>query len=149
MSVTFRLATREDVPAVLDLLRDDSLGATREGADMAKYMAAFDSMLAEGNNHLIVGTADVDVVATYQLTFISGLSLAAARRAQIESVRVASDRRGQGLGHQMLADAESRARAAGCTLMQLTMNKSRTETNRFYQQLGFTPSHVGFKRTLD
>lgn len=148
MTVTFRPATRAEVPAVLDLLRDDSLGATREGADMANYLAAFERMLAEGNNHLIIGTDKARVIATYQITFISGLSLSAARRAQIESVRVASDRRGQGLGQLMFADVEKRARAAGCTLIQLTMNQSRTDTNRFYQQLGFTPSHVGFKRAL-
>jgi len=49
----------------------------------------------------------------------------------------------------MFADAETRARAAGCTLMQLTMNKSRTDTARFYQRLGFTPSHIGYKRDLN
>lgn len=48
----------------------------------------------------------------------------------------------------MIADAEARARAAACTLMQLTMNKSRTDTARFYQRLGFTPSHIGYKRDL-
>jgi ribosomal protein S18 acetylase RimI-like enzyme len=74
--------------------------------------------------------------------------LRAARRAQIESVRVATDSRSQGIGEAMFADAEARARAAGCALMQLTMNASRTEARRFYERIGFTPSHVGFKRDL-
>ena len=87
-------------------------------------------------------------MATYQLSFISGLSLQAARRAQIETVRVARDLRGQRIGEAMIADAETRARAAGCALMQLTMNKGRTDTARFYQRLGFTPSHIGYKRDL-
>jgi len=106
-------------------------------------------MASEGNNHLIVGEQDRQIVATYQLTFISGLSLGAARRAQIESVRVASALRGQDVGAAMFADAEARARAAGCALMQLSMNKSRTDTARFYQRLGFTPSHIGYKRDLN
>ena len=148
MTVTFREGVEADVPAVLALLRDDALGATREGAEMENYLAAFRRMAAEGNNHLIVGEAEGRIVVTYQLTFISGLSLRAARRAQLESVRVASDLRGQRIGAAMLADAEARARAAGCVLMQLTMNKSRTDTARFYQRLGFTPSHIGYKRDL-
>ena len=57
--------------------------------------------------------------------------------------------RGQGLGHQMFADIEVRARAAGCRLIQLTMNASRTDSRRFYEGLGFEASHVGFKRYLD
>lgn len=145
----FREAAAEDVPAIVALLQDDMLGATREGAEIDVYLTAFARMTAEGSNHLIVGVRDGQIVATYQLTFISGLSLGAARRAQIESVRVASALRGQDVGAAMFADAEARARAAGCTLMQLTMNKSRTDTARFYQRLGFTPSHIGYKRDLN
>lgn len=146
--VSFRDARRSDVAAVVALLRDDSLGQTREGEDLSPYLAAFDAMIAESGNALIVGERAGRPVATYQLTFISGLSLRATRRAQIESVRVAKDLRGKGIGRAMFADAESRARAAGCSLMQLTMNASRTDSAQFYQSLGFNPSHVGFKRDL-
>ena len=148
MTATFRPARRTDVPAIVELLRDDSLGAQRESADMAPYLAAFDAMTTEGGNSLIVAQDDERVVATYQLTLISGLSLRAARRAKIESVRVASDLRGHGLGRAMFADAEMRARAAGCTLIQLTMNAGRTDSAKFYASLGFLPSHIGFKRSL-
>lgn len=148
MSVTFRPATRADVASVIALLQDDSLGAAREGAGIDRYLEAFDAMQAEAGNTLIVGKVDGAVVATYQLTLITGLSLRAARRAQIESVRVASHMRGQRIGEAMIVDAESRARAAGCALLQLTMNTTRKDAHRFYERLGFTASHVGFKRDL-
>ena len=148
MKVDFRAAKPGDVASVVALLRDDALGAAREADDLAPYLAAFERMQAEGGNLLIVGEVPGRIVATYQLTLISGLSLRAARRAQIESVRVASDLRGKGIGAAMFADAEARARAAGCSLMQLTMNKTRTDSARFYQRLGFTPSHIGYKRDL-
>lgn len=148
--LTFREAKRAEVPQVVALLVDDVLGQGRELADIAPYLAAFDVMQSEGGNLLIVGVDDQGIVgATYQLTFISGLSLSAARRAQIESVRVASHLRGQGIGAQLINDAEARARAAGCRLLQLTMNQNRTDTHRFYERLGFTPSHIGFKRYLN
>lgn len=147
--ISFRPARREEVAEIIALLRDDMLGQGRELDDMGLYLSAFDVMEAEGNNHLVVGIDAADtVVATYQLTIINGLSLAAARRAQVESVRIASHLRGQGLGHLMFADVEARARAAGCHLIQLTMNASRADSRRFYESLGFTASHLGFKRTL-
>ncbi len=149
MCVTFREARIEDVPAVVALLADDVLGAAREHQNLDTYRAAFEAMRAEGANHLIVGAdAAGRVVATYQVTFISGLSLAAARRAQVESVRVTSDLRGLGVGQMMFADVEARARAARCRLIQLTMNATRSESRRFYQSLGFEASHVGFKKPL-
>lgn len=144
----FRAATREDVPAVVDLLTDDVLGRRREGADLDVYLAAFDAMQAEGHNHLIVAEQEGRVVACYQLITMSGLSLSGSRRAEIEGVRVASDLRGQGLGALLVADAEARARAAGCTLIQLTSNATRTDALRFYEGLGFTGSHIGFKKPI-
>ncbi len=148
MTVAFREAVRADVPAVLDLLRDDHLGAGREESDLSRYYDAFDQMLSEPGNRVIVGEQDGRVVATYQITFIRGLSLRATRRAQLEGVRVASDLRGGGVGALMIADAETRARVAGCKLMQLTMNATRTDARRFYESAGFTASHIGFKRDL-
>ena len=131
------------------MLADDVLGATREKAPLGRYFAAFDAMEAEANNRLIVGEREGGIVATYQITFISSLSLAAARRAQIEAVRVGASVRGQGVGAQLVADAEARARAEGCTLLQLTSNATREEALRFYAGQGFVASHIGFKRDLD
>ncbi|KRS13128.1 acetyltransferase [Roseovarius atlanticus] len=148
--IRFREAGEPDVAAVVALLSDDMLGQGREGADLAHYEAAFARMQSEGNNQLIVGEDDAGrIVASYQITFISGLSLRAARRAQVESVRVAGHLRGQGVGEAMFEDAKARARAAGCTLMQLTMNTGRKDANRFYERLGFVASHTGFKMPLD
>lgn len=148
MTVQFRPASRAEVPAVLSLLADDMLGRNREGTDIQPYLAAFDAMQAQGGNLLIVGLLKHRIVACYQLVLIPGLSAAAALRAQIEGVRVASDLRGQGIGAQLIADAEMRARAAGCRQMQLTTNRARTDAHRFYDRLGFTPSHIGYKKTL-
>lgn len=148
MTVRFREAVREDVPAVVALLAADFLGQGREHADMDRYLAAFDAMRAEGANLLIVGEEAGEVVATYQITYISGLSLSASRRAQVEGVRVSEALRGRRVGEAMFADAEARARAEGCALMQLTMNAERTEARRFYERIGFTASHVGFKKPL-
>lgn len=147
--VVFRPARREEVAQIARMLADDVLGQTRENADLDIYLSAFDAMANESGNTLMVGVdAEGRVVATYQLTMISGLSLGGARRAQIEAVRVAAHLRGQGVGAALLADAEARAKAGGCVLMQLTSNKTRKDALRFYQEAGYAPSHIGFKKSL-
>ena len=144
----WREATRADIPAVVALLADDMLGKTREIAGMDRYLAAFGSMQSEPGNRLYVAEDQGRVVACYQLITMSGLSLSASRRAELEGVRVAADRRGQGLGAALIADAEARARASGAVLLQFTTNAARTDAHRFYRRLGFTPSHIGFKKPL-
>ncbi|MFC3169703.1 GNAT family N-acetyltransferase [Paracoccus fontiphilus] len=149
MTVAFRPARPQDVAAIVDLLADDILGQGREGAaDLTPYLSAFEAIRDDPHNLLIVGEDDGAIVACYQITFITGLSQMGARRAQIEGVRVARDRRGKGIGATLIADAEQRARDADCRLMQFTTSKARDDAHRFYDRLGFTPSHIGYKKTL-
>lgn len=58
------------------------------------------------------------------------------------------ERRGDGLGTELMERAVARARERGCALVQLTSNKRRVHAHRFYERLGFTRSHDGFKLSL-
>jgi GNAT superfamily N-acetyltransferase len=150
LSLLFRQARRQDVPAIVAMLADDPLGAKREGdPNDERYLAAFDRIDADPYDELIVAERDGKVVGTMQLTYLAGLSRLGAERCQIEAVRVAASTRGQGLGRKMIAWAIDRARARGCAMVQLTSDKSRTDAHRFYDGLGFTASHVGYKLKLD
>ena len=70
-------------------------------------------------------------------------------RGQVEAVRVAASHRGQRLGEQMVRWAVQESARRGCALVQLTTDKSRVDAHRFYERLGFTASHEGFKMSLD
>jgi L-amino acid N-acyltransferase YncA len=147
--LTIRRARADDVPAIVALLADDALGATRESPDdLASYQTAFKAIDADPNQHLVVAEREGRVVGCLQLTVIHGLSRRAATRAIIESVRVGSGERGSGLGTTMITWAIEESRRLGVNLLQLTSDKSRTDAHRFYERLGFEASHVGFKLTL-
>ena len=153
MTVIFRDARREDVPMIVAMLADDFLGADREADGGAAavddaYFAAFDQIESDPRNRLIVAESGGRVAGTLQLTLLPGLSRHGMLRAQIEAVRVAASTRGQGLGRQMIAWALDEARRAGCGLVQLTSDKRRADAIRFYQSLGFEPSHEGLKLSL-
>ncbi len=149
LSLLFRRARREDVPAIVAMLADDPLGAVREGdpAD-ERYLAAFDRIDSDPYDELIVAERDGKVVGTMQLSYLAGLSRLGAERCQIEAVRVAASTRGQGLGRKMVQWGIDRARARGCAMVQLTSDKSRADAHRFYDSLGFTASHEGYKLAL-
>jgi GNAT superfamily N-acetyltransferase len=150
--VTFRPATRADVPAVVALLEDDDVSRSRDQtlaeAEDARYWAAFEAIDADPRNELIVADAGGAVAGTCQLTFTPSLSRRGTERMTIEAVRVRSDLRGGGIGRAMMAWAIDRARERGCGLVQLTTDKRRTDAHRFYDSLGFTATHEGFKLIL-
>ncbi len=113
-----------------------------------RYRDAFSEIDADPNQFLCVVEDGRRIVGTLQLSFIPGLSREGARRGQIEAVRIARDRRGAKLGEAMLAWAIRECRARGCALVQLTTDKARPDAHRFYERLGFAPSHIGYKLKL-
>jgi GNAT superfamily N-acetyltransferase len=144
-----RRATREDVPLIVAMLRDDHLGATRESSpDDPVYLSAFETIAADPLQWLVVGVRDGEVIATMQLTIIPGLSRRGARRALIEAVRVRSDHRKSGYGQTLVRWAVDKARDEGCVVIQLTTDKSRVDAHRFYERLGFANTHLGYKMAL-
>lgn len=151
MALIFRRATKADLPAIIALLADDSLGQGREDAadpPNPAYLAAFAAIAADANQCLAVVEKEARVIGCLQLSFIPGLSRLGMWRGQIEGVRIAADLRGDGLGRQMFAWAIAGCRARGCGLVQLTTDKQRPEARRFYESLGFVSSHEGMKLAL-
>lgn len=143
--VTFEIATREDLPMIVELLRDDDLGRTRESGSLADYEPAFEEINADPNQFLIVGKDGAEVVATVQLTLIPNLARSGMKRAQIESVRVARPQRGLGVGRKLIEWTIELARSKGAGLVQLTTDKRRPAALVFYETLGFANSHEGLK----
>ncbi|MGW2386520.1 N-acetyltransferase family protein [Streptomyces sp. NPDC001658] len=144
-----RPATTDDVSAIVALLADDPLGAQRESPDdLTPYLAALERLTSDPNQHLVVAVREGRIVGTLQLTVIPGLSRRGATRSVVEGVRVHADERGSGLGTRLMEWAIDESRRQDCRLVQLTSDNTRTDAHRFYERLGFTASHVGFKLQL-
>jgi len=151
MKLKFRSASATDLPALVAMLADDPLGATREQFTdplPAPYLAAFEHINNDPNNELIVAEYHGETVGMLQLTYIPYLTHQGSWRCLIEGVRVHSNYRSQGIGKLLFEWAINRAREQGCRLLQLTSDKQRPDAIRFYQQLGFVASHEGLKLKL-
>lgn len=146
-----RRATAADVPVIVAMLADDDLGRARERVEdplPEAYVRAFTAIDADPRQLLAVAEQDGRVVGTLQLTFLPYLTHQGGERALIEAVRISADVRGGGLGRTMLEWAIDQARQRGCRMVQLTTDKQRTDAKRFYESLGFLPTHDGMKLPL-
>ena len=144
-----RPAALDDLSAIVGMLADDPLGAQRESPDdLAPYVSALERLSSDPNQHLVVATRKGRVVGTLQLTVVPGLSRRGATRSIIEGVRIHADERGSGLGTRLIEWAIEESRRQNCQLVQLTSDNTRIDAHRFYERLGFTASHVGFKLAL-
>src|SRR5262249_49485312 len=138
--VTVRRAARDDLPHIVAMLHDDGLGKRREDPSLpldARYIAAFERLDGDDDHRMLVLQDGDRVVGYLQLSFIPGLSRRGMLRGHIEAVRIAGNRRGQGLGTILLEHAIDECRARGCGLVQLTSDKKRLDARRFYERAGF------------
>jgi len=148
MTVVMRTAKREDLPGIVALLADDALGAKREQFQDPLpdfYYQAFQAIDSDPHQRLMAAEKEGRVVGTLQLTFIPNLTYRGGWRAQIEGVRISSEMRGEGLGAKMVSHAVEQAREKGCIMIQLSCDKSREASRKFYEGLGFNATHDGMK----
>ncbi len=148
--VTIRLARMSDLGEIVTLLADDPLGAARESdkRSLQAYKDAFNEIDADPGNMVLVAEDAGAVIGCVQVTFIANLSFQGGRRALIEGVRVTGSQKGKGLGRMLIQHVIAMAKERGCKIVQLTCNTQRPEALQFYEQIGFQPTHVGFKMYL-
>lgn len=147
----FRRACRDDLEAIVALFADDELGRLREDASLplnGKYTTAFANIDGDDNQYLLVAERGGELLGFLQITFIPYLSRLGSVRGQVESVRVASPLRGQGIGTLLMQEAIRICRGRGCFLLQLTTDLKRQKTRQFYEALGFETTHHGMKMML-
>ncbi|BDW92879.1 N-acetyltransferase family protein [Allomuricauda sp. XS_ASV26] len=145
----FRKASINDVPTIIEMIADDTLGSKRENYTIPlpkAYYDAFERIDTDKNQELTVVENEVgEVIGVFQMTFIPYLTYQGGIRAQIEGVRVHKEHRGMGIGKSVFEWAINRAKERNAHLLQLTTDKKRPDAIRFYESLGFKASHEGMK----
>jgi GNAT superfamily N-acetyltransferase len=150
-TLTIRDACEADLPFITGLIADDAIAAARDkptGEEAIYQREAFSAIVADPCHRLLVAEMAGERVGSFQLSFIPGVALGGAWRGQIEFVRVMSNQRGAGIGEAMMRWAIAQCEQRGCYLVQLTSDQQRPAAHRFYERLGFVPSHTGFKLKL-
>ncbi|MBD5144939.1 MAG: GNAT family N-acetyltransferase [Ruminococcus sp.] len=151
-TIKIREAVINDLPYIIEIMADDTLGRQREiyTAPLEQcYIDAFNNICDDKNSILLVVCDDEKVIGSLQITFTQYLSHKGSMRATIENVHVAENYRNLGIGTQLMKYAVNLARDKNCSIVQLTSNKTRKDAHRFYERLGFHATHEGMKLSLE
>ncbi|MBY5814425.1 GNAT family N-acetyltransferase [Rhizobium leguminosarum] len=149
--ILIRPARREDLPALMAMFAADALGGhgdTTEAEAFPDYLRAFAVIEASPDQTLYVAERGGEVVGTFQTMVTTSLTGRGSSAMIIEAVQTRADMRGQGVGGLMIEFAIAEAKGRGIGRVALTSNAVRKDAHRFYERLGFKPSHLGFKMAL-
>ncbi|MFW8645370.1 GNAT family N-acetyltransferase [Rhizobium beringeri] len=150
-NIVVRQASREDLPALVAMFAADALGGhgdTTEAEAFPDYLRAFAVIEASSDQTLYVAERGGEVVGTFQTMVTTSLTGRGSSAMIIEAVQTRADMRGQGIGAAMIEFAIAEAKRPRYQAVALTSNAVRRDAHRFYERLGFKPSHLGFKMAL-
>ncbi len=147
---TVRDATAEDLPRLLVLMRQLSANGERPEAAVqaatTAHVAALEALSRTPGYYLLVIEDEGEVRGTCAVYVVPNLSHGGAPWCVVENVVVDEAYRSRGYGGRLMAQAERLAREAGCYRVSLMSNLRRRDAHRFYERLGFEPSHQGFTK---
>lgn len=141
-AVTLRRAIESDLPAVLALMAELSPSDPPMPLDRAREI--FCRMQSTPRMAVWVVERAAVTVGTYTMLVMENLGHCGTPAAIVESVVVARELRGQGIGEVMMRHAAQRAAEAGCYKIALSSNRKRPDAHRFYRRLGFRDHGVSF-----
>jgi GNAT superfamily N-acetyltransferase len=145
--LTIRDAQIGDLPALLALYQSSGLDGPGN-ADLARLEQAWQQIQAMPLARVRLAETDERPVGTLTLFILPMLSHQGTPSAVVESVGVAADLQGQGVGRALMQDAVDLAAAAGCYKLALSSNLRRTEAHAFYEKLGFEQHGKSFQIEL-
>ena len=149
--IIIREARRDDLKALIAMFAADDIGGHGDTVSedaLPDYERAFAAIAASPDQTLYVAELAGEVVGTFQIAITTTLTGRGTSFMIIEAVQTRSDMRGQGIGARMIEFCIETARARGLPRVQLISNAKRKDAHRFYERLGFEPSHLGFKMAL-
>jgi GNAT superfamily N-acetyltransferase len=135
-----RLATADDAEDVARLLHDfnEEFDTPSPGVDAVaqrlRVLLAGDETFA-----VVAGTPAVSVA----LVTVRPNVWYAGPVALLDEMYVVPDRRGQGIGSTVLEYFVSIARARGVDLIEINVDESDVDAQRFYERHGFSPTEPG------
>ena len=106
-----------------------------------------DSILANDRQALVLARRDGAVCGLIALDYMYYLPLGTTT-CRITAMVVTPEAQGQGLGKQLLREAERRARAAGAARLEITSGSQRTDAHAFYRACGYSEGTLRFVKHL-
>ena len=140
--LTFRIASRQDLPAILDLYARALDGRALPVAEAEKL---FERIRDYPDYQLYLAEYDGRLAGTFALLIMDNLGEYGTPSGIVEDVVVEPEFQRRGVGRAMMQHALALCRQKGCYKMMLSSNLARTAAHAFYESLGFEKHGYSFR----
>jgi GNAT superfamily N-acetyltransferase len=145
--VSIREANEQDLPDILTLYKQPDMDGDCLELEQAERI--FQKIKTYPDYGIYVAEADGRIVGTFSLAVLDNLVHLGSNTAVIESVVVAADYQGKGIGKAMMTYAMDLCREKKCYKVSLSSGMGRKNAHRFYENLGFKIHGYSFMTQID
>jgi GNAT superfamily N-acetyltransferase len=144
--LTFRVATRQDLPRLLDLYARALDG---KALPVSKAEKLFERIQRYPDYRLYLAEYDGRLAGTFALLIMDNLGECGTPSGIVEDVVVEPEYQRQGVGRAMMEHALVICRQKGCYKLMLSSNLARSSAHAFYESLGFEKHGFSFRIDLE
>ena len=147
-NITIRESTYDDIPSLLELL--DELGRPKPQTDneLEKFTKLLKTYMQEDNKKILVAEIkNSKIVGMMSIIFLSRLNQNTLEMYVPELI-VSQNYRSNGIGKKLINFSIDIGKEKKCHRMRLESGNQRTESHKFYRNLGFENSSIFFTKNL-
>jgi GNAT superfamily N-acetyltransferase len=144
--LSLRVATRHDLPRILDLYARALDGKALAVADAERL---FERIRSYPDYQLYLAEYGDRLAGTFALLIMDNLGECGTPSGIVEDVVVEPEVQRHGVGRAMMEHAMAICRQKGCYKMMLSSNLARSGAHAFYESLGFEKHGYSFRVDLE
>ncbi|MFB5647301.1 MAG: GNAT family N-acetyltransferase [Candidatus Nitrosomaritimum yanchengensis] len=147
MSVLIRDAIENDIPSILKLLYELGRPEPVDENEIKVFKNKINDYFLDPSKSIIVAEKDLEILGLVSVILLQRLNHAKFEM-YIPELVVTKEHRYYGVGKKLIKYCVELARKKNCYRIRLESGNQRTESHKFYKNLGFEQSSLSFNKNL-
>ena len=147
-NITIRESTYDDTPSLLELLYELGRPKPQKDNELETFTKLLKTYMQEDNKKILVAEIENSkIVGMMSIVFLSRLNQNTLEMYVPELI-VSQNYRSNGIGKKLINFSIDIGKEKKCHRMRLESGNQRTESHKFYRNLGFENSSIFFTKNL-
>jgi ribosomal protein S18 acetylase RimI-like enzyme len=147
-NITIRESTYDDIPSLLELLYELGRPKPQKDNELETFTKLLKTYMQEDNKKILVAEIENSkIVGMMSIVFLSRLNQNTLEMYVPELI-VSQNYRSNGIGKKLINFSIDIGKEKKCHRMRLESGNQRTESHKFYRNLGFETSSIFFTKNL-
>ena len=147
-NTTIRESTYDDIPSLLELLYELGRPKPQKDNELETFTKLLKTYMQEDNKKILVAEIENSkIVGMMSIVFLSRLNQNTLEMYVPELI-VSQNYRSNGIGKKLINFSIDIGKEKKCHRMRLESGNQRTESHKFYRNLGFENSSIFFTKNL-